>query len=252
MNMAWTASHLIGPVISGFLFGFHPKIPFLFAASLSSILFILSYESIHDRPGIAKITEPVTETSPQAWHKNFLYSVWIANFMSWFILGNARYQFPKLARELGSPPQTVGLLLGCLGFSLFLGFFLLRGSDLWHFRRRYLFCAQTLAAMGLLMITFSHSSLLFALALILIGLSASVTYYSSLLYAVHLSQQKGKGTGFHESILSIGALVGPILGGLGAYFFGLRIPYLICLFFLLAAVACEMFLLREKESSDEK
>jgi predicted MFS family arabinose efflux permease len=252
MNMAWTASHLIGPVISGFLFGFHPKLPFLFAASLSSILFILSYELIHDRPGIPKTNEPVMETSPQAWHKNFLYSVWVANFMSWFILGNARYQFPKLARELSSPPQAVGLLLGCLGFALFLGFFLLRESDLWHFRRRYLFGAQMLAAMGLLLITFSNSILLFALSLTLIGLSASVTYYSSLLYAVRLSRQKGRGTGFHESILSIGALVGPILGGLGAHLLGLRIPYLICLFFLLAAVACEMFLLRQKEISDEK
>ncbi|MBM4349852.1 MAG: MFS transporter [Deltaproteobacteria bacterium] len=250
MNMAWTASHLIGPVLSGFLFGVHPKIPFLFAAGLSSLLFILSYESIHDRPGIAKANEPMTETSSQTWHKNFLYSAWIANFMSWFILGNARYQFPKLARELGSSPQTVGLLVGCLGFSLFLGFFFLRGSDLWHFRRRYLFGAQTLAAMGLLMITLSNSPLLFALALILIGLSVSVTYYSSLLYAVRLSQQKGRGAGFHESILSIGALVGPMLGGLGAHFFNLRIPYLICLFFLLAAIVPEAALLRKKDTTD--
>jgi MFS family permease len=250
MNMAWTASHLIGPVISGFLFGLHPKIPFLFAAGLSSILFILSYQSIHDRPGIAKANEPVAETSSQTWRKNFLYSVWIANFMSWFILGNARYQFPKLARELGSSPQTVGLLMGCLGFSLFSGFFFLRESDLWHFRRRYLFGAQALAAVGLLIITLSNSPLLFALALTLIGLSVSVTYYSSLLYAVRLSQQKGKGTGFHESILSIGALVGPMLGGLGAHFSGLRIPYLICLFFLLVVVVPEAALLRKKDTTD--
>jgi MFS family permease len=102
------------------------------------------------------------------------------------------------------------------------------------------------------MLTSSKTSLLFALALTLIGLSASVTYYSSLLYAIRLSQQKGRGTGFHESILSIGALVGPILGGLGAHFWGLRIPYLICLFFLLVAVGCEMILLRKKEKADWK
>lgn len=250
MNMAWTASHLIGPVVSGFLFGIHSKIPFLFAASLSSMLFILSYESIHDRPGIPKAYEPVTKTSLQISKENFLYSAWIANFMSWFILGNARYQFPKLARELGNTPQTVGLLMGCLGFSLFLGFFVLRGSELWHFRRRYLFGAQALAAMGLLLLALSNSALPFALALMLIGFSASVTYYSSLLYAIRLSTQKGRGTGFHESILSVGALIGPILGGLGAHLFNLRIPYLICLFFLITAVACEMAFLKGKDAYD--
>ncbi len=244
LNMAWTASLLLGPVLSGIFFGVHPRLPFLFAGFLALSLFLLSYSSIHDRPGRPKTEEAPAEPLPSAWHRSFLYASWIANFTSWFMIGNARFQFPKLARELGSSPQTVGLLTGCLGLSLFAGFFLLREVDLWHFRRRYLFGAQALAAAGLLTLSLSGSPFLFALALMAIGLSSSVTYYSSLFYAIRLFPQLGKGTGFHESILSTGALAGPLLGGLGANFSGLRAPYLICLVFLAAAVGCEVALLR--------
>ena len=41
LNMAWTASNLFGPIISGFLFGFHPKLPFFFGLSSALLLFVM-------------------------------------------------------------------------------------------------------------------------------------------------------------------------------------------------------------------
>lgn len=243
LNMAWTAAYLLGPLLTGFLFSLHSRLPFLCAAAFAVLLFLLGYTSIHDRKTVAS-EKPLTPRETRGPIRNFLYAVWIANFVSWFVLGNTRYLFPKLATELGNGPRTIGVLMGCLGFSLFLGFFALRTDTRWHFRKRYLFGAQALGAMGLLIIFVSREAFWFALALALVGLSASVTYYSSLLYAVRLSAQKGKGTGRHESILSTGALLGPLLGGLAAQATGLRTPYLICLAFLLAAVCLEVLLLR--------
>ena len=117
---------------------------------------------------------------------------------------------------------------------------------MWHFRRRYLFGAQALGVAGVLILSFASQTLWFALALALIGFSASVTYYSSLLYAVQLSAEKGRGTGRHESILSLGGLLGPVLGGIAAYSVGLRAPYLICFFLLLAAIFSEWVILRKR------
>jgi MFS family permease len=79
----------------------------------------------------------------------------------------------------------------------------------------------------------------------MIGLSCSVTYYSSLYYAVHLLKKKGRGTGLHESILGGGAVLGPILGGVAAQYTGLRAPYFLCIVVLVAALGAQFILLRK-------
>ena len=134
--------------------------------------------------------------------------------------------------------------MGCIGFSLFMGFLILRQNGDWHFRRSYLLGSQLLAGSGLLLFVISGHPMLFALALILIGMGSSVTYYSSLYYAVHLIRKKGRGTGIHESIVGSGALLGPILGGIAAQYAGLRTPYLLCLVVLFLAVVAEINLTR--------
>jgi MFS family permease len=101
---------------------------------------------------------------------------------------------------------------------------------------------------GLLLIYGSSRPLLFAFALILVGLSASVTIYSSQFYVIQFMKKKGKGTGIHESIVGAGALSGPILGGIAAQFAGLRAPYLLCLVVLFVAVIVEICLLKQNNT----
>lgn len=245
-NMSWTAANLLGPTLSGILFTLHTRVPFLVAGVLSFMLFFVLRASIGDR-----VPQPVKEKSVDfqgaedpVCGKTFLYAIWIANFASWFILGNLRYQFPKLARDMAMSPSTIGLLLSCVGFSQFLGFFLLRGSARWHFKKSFLLGAQLLGGAGLLLISFFSRPLVFASSFILIGLCASLTYYSSLYYSICLLKRKGKGTGLHESILGSGVVLGPLLGGIVAYSGGLRAPYALCLAVLLGAIVVELFFTR--------
>ena len=245
-NMSWTAATLAGPILSGFLYSLYAGLPFLVSAGIALMLFLLVFKTVHEREPSSE--EPIEradrETSDR--HRSFLFAAWVANFASWFIMGNARYQFPKLARELNLPPHLIGVILGFLGFALFSGFFLLRRTDRWFFVRDFLFGAQVLAMVGIVLIAVSNQAYLFAMALVMIGLSCSVTYYSSLYYAVHLLKKKGKGSGLHESILGGGAVLGPILGGVAAQYAGLRAPYALCIAVLASAVGVQYLLLKKQ------
>jgi MFS family permease len=245
-NLSWTAATFAGPILSGSLYGLYPRLPFFIAAAIAVMLFFLVFATVQESEPLSaeKIESADMETSK--WRRRFLYAAWVANFASWFILGNARYQFPKLARELNIPPHRIGLLLGFLGFALFSGFYLLRRTDRWHFTRGVLFGAQILAMVGILLITVSKEPMLFALAFVMIGLCCSMTYYSSLYYAVHLLKKKGRGSGLHESILGGGAVLGPILGGVAAQYAGLRAPYFLCLAVLAAAIGAQSLLVKKE------
>ncbi len=247
-NMSWTASHLFGPTLAGFLFALHSRLPFWMAAVLCILLFLTMWASVRERipPSQKAIESWPPESEESKIERRFLYAIWIANFASFFILGNARYQFPKLARELTMSPYAIGLLMSCIGLAQFLGFFFLRGSERWHFNKFYLLGAQLLTAAGLLLIYSSNQPWVFALAFLLLGLCASLTYYSSLYYAVRLMKRKGKGTGLHESILGSGVVLGPLLGGIAAHALGLRAPYILCIIVLAGLVAAEGVILRKK------
>jgi MFS family permease len=247
-NMSWTAATLAGPILSGFLYSLHSGVPFLTAAGIALMLFLLVFKTVHEREASPTGQTERADREASPWHRRFLFAAWVANFASWFIMGNARFQFPKLARELNLSPHLIGLVLGFLGLALFSGFFLLRRTDRWFFVRNFLLSAQVLALAGVLLITVSNDAVLFALAFVMIGLSCSVTYYSSLYYAVHLLKKKGKGSGLHESILGGGAVLGPILGGVAAQYAGLRAPYVLCMGVLVAAFATVLALLKKADS----
>lgn len=243
-NLSWTAATLAGPILSGFLYSLYPRLPFVAGAATALLLFLLVFTSVHEGRTRVEAQTPSTDAETSTRRRGFLYAAWVANFASWFVMGNTRYQFPKLARELDIASHTIGLLLGFVGFALFLGFFCLRRTDRWLFSRGYLLGAQLLAVAGISLIGFTSQPVLFAFAFAMFGFSCSVTYYSSLYYAVQLLKKKGRGTGLHESILGGGAVLGPILGGVAAQYAGLRAPYLLCLAVLLAALGAQAVLMK--------
>ena len=77
----------------------------------------------------------------------------------------------------------------------------------------------------------------------LIGVSAAFTYFSSLYYGLDRHADKGNKSGWHEGILGLGILLGPLLGGILADSqFGTQSPYLLCAVAIFIAILIEIFI----------
>lgn len=86
----------------------------------------------------------------------------------------------------------------------------------------------------------------------LIGVSAAFTYFSSLYYGLDRHTDKGNKSGWHEGILGLGILLGPLLGGILADSrFGTQSPYLLCAAAIVIAILVEILILSKTTRSTE-
>jgi MFS family permease len=241
-NMAWTLAFLIGPILSGLLYSYSPRYAFFGAAAIALALTSFTATFLKERRSIEGQAEEAQQAGRLSWHMSFLYAVWVALFVSYFVLGNARIQFPKLARELNLSSETIGLLLGSIGFAEFAGFFLLGRTRFRDFHKYPLLAAQFLMVGAVMLLLTSDQVMHFIAAFLLIGVSISVTYFSSIYLVLTKLERRGWGMGMHESILAAGALIGPFLGGIAAQYAGSRAPYFLCLLICLIGILVEVAL----------
>ena len=116
-------------------------------------------------------------------------------------------------------------------------------STRWHYRLSPLLIVQGLAILSYITIWKVQTPLLWTVAFAVIGLSAAFTYFSSLYYGLHKHDDKGNKSGWHEAILGMGILVGPLLGGIAADSgWGVQSPYLVCGVVVSTAILLEIFI----------
>lgn len=244
-NISWSMGLMLGPLLGGMLFPLGTSIPFYFAVGQAAILSFV----------ILQLSEPQKKPllcEPEVWSEkgivnkaSFLFIAWMANFVSWFIVIMLRNLFPVLAVTLEMSPRMLGFLIFLVYISQTAMFLLLRHLRGWHYRMEPLLLCQGLAAGGLIIGFFTSSVLLFGISFVLIGVSGGMTYFSSIFYSLDSSPAtKGKKTGFHESILGTGGLLGPLFGGLVARYYDLRAPYLLGLTLIICAMLMEVVIYR--------
>jgi len=174
----------------------------------------------------------------------FLLAGRVANFCTWVAVGITRFLFPKLCTGLGLPTMLIGafnVVLYCSWAAMFL---VLIGFRRWAYRLGPLVGLQLVGALAVFLLWLHPSTAMFFPAFALFGLSAGLTYLSSMFYGQDGATDKGHKSGLHEMILGLGMLAGPFVGGALAELFSLRTPFLFSALVILAAIAVECVLVR--------
>ncbi len=249
-NLFWSMGITLGPVFSSYLYGdANPFRPFYLAGISTLFTVVTIFGSNFLKLDVARTeqSEPPEVLYPslpvRTTHLNLARC---ANLASWFVLGVLRRLAPKLTKEMGMLPTTFGNLMLTLGSLQTLAFVILGTgySTRWHYRFAPILVVQLLAILSFLGIWGTQHTLLWAFAFGIIGVSAAFTYFSSLYYGLDRHVDKGNKSGWHEAILGVGILLGPLLGGISADSqLGVRSPYLLCGVAIAVAILIEVFIL---------
>jgi MFS family permease len=245
--ISWSLGFTLGHYLCGRLTEYDATLPFGWCVIMSLAVLVLilllsekeaaeksSGKDFLARPGAADI---------RLW-KRFLLCGWIANFSLVFTLGAAKMLFPKLALDVdGLDRTTLGLMLALIHGGQLCMFWLVKYWHGWQYNRRIYLLTQLLAVPGAALLIWTSHPAGYAAGMLLIGLSAGFTYTSSIYYSTSRPPGSSTHTGFHEAMIGMGILTGPLAGGLVADTWNLHSPYALALLLIVVALAVQGWLL---------
>lgn len=248
-NLAWTIGVMIGNAISGYAYEWDHRIPFYFASCGSFIA--MTIVSLHSKPIVNNVPIDKAENNkdddnniPSYMRMKFLYMSWIAIFFAWITLGVLRYIFPKLISDLGILPRYYGILMLIWSGTQVFMFYILGATKKWHYRIEFSIICQILGCIGFFIIYITNYPIIWGIALMFFGIQTGMVYFSSLYYSLCGHADTGNKSGWHESILSSGAFIGPFIAGAMAKYIGIKSPYMFCVFVILTGLLTQIFLMR--------
>ena len=127
---------------------------------------------------------------------------------------------PSVGERLGLPPASSIWMICTFFVARAISFALLWRMPGWHYRLPLMLAALVAAPAALAIVFFSTSLALLLPALMLFGACIGLNYYSSIYYSLDYGDEKGEHSGWHESIIGLGGLIGPLAGVIGAALLG--------------------------------
>ncbi len=157
---------------------------------------------------------------PQSTKRRFKQLGWLGNGTGYLLQGGMMTLAPSVGERLGLPPASAIWMICTFFAARAISFALLWRLPGWHYRLPLMLAALVAAPAALATIFFATSLALLLPALMLFGACIGLNYYSSIYYSLDYGDEKGEHGGWHESIIGLGGLIGPLAGVIGAALLG--------------------------------
>ncbi len=216
-NVSWSLGAATSPLLTGVLVGTATRAPLVASIILFALVFLLLAISTLAIPSIRAVVSEFqniqqSEGEDQSTPLRFLS--WAGVLTVYAALAVILTIYPLHAMDnLPFSEAAVGALLLIRGVST-VGMFVVMGkTSWWHFNRPLVLVVQLLVVgiclLGTLATSFFHYSLFF----VAFGIVFAMTYAFSIFHGASGSLHRSKRMMIHEMLLTVGTIVGSILGG---------------------------------------
>ena len=224
---AWNLGLLGGKTVAGLLFVVNTFAPIVLAVLLSGAVLILLLRL----PSDASAPESEPALPPIAVDQRlsvaFGRMCWVANIAGTCCVGIVMYLLSDLAVALDVSAPGQGLILGTMRVAVMVTYLAMHHSDFWHHRLGAIIGARILGLAGLAVVCVATGPFGLLIGLSSLGCMLGFNYFSSLYYAISGSSdcRRGRACAVVEFTLSLGVVMGTLLGGFTGAALGVRAPY---------------------------
>jgi MFS family permease len=245
-NMSWSVGLAVSPFLGGLLVEFSIATS-LFAAVIFAALAFVAVTLAHPPELEGEQRESKDDSQvflgpASSLLVRFRWTSRIALVTVFTCVGLMKTQLALLfTMELGFSKSQFGAATTVMWLFSCLVFFAASKTHIWQYRLVPLILAQMAVVLSMLMIIEGSRMLTFFLVAALVGLGQAFSYISHQFYAASQSTRRSGSMAMHEILLSAGQIMGFLVGGYLADFFGRRtVPYWFGLFAIIIGIAAQL------------
>lgn len=216
-NMVWSGLGSLGFFAAGALFRLTPDAILLAVLGFHAVQF--AWLIFPRAPGVHPEVDRAPHRGddlPQTTKRRFKRLGWLGNGVGYLMVGGLMTLAPTLGERLGLPAASAIWMMGAFFVARAVTFVLLWRWPGWHYHLGWTVASLLAGPLALALIFITSQIGWLVLALLVLGSAVGLSYYSSIYYSLDYGEEKGEHGGWHESIIGLGGLLGPLSGVAGA------------------------------------